>query len=360
VRRQALRPKYFTAQLQLTDACNLACAHCYNANPPVRRVPKLDEILLRIDRIFAFCRRRELPEPDIHLSGGEPTVRRDLPEIVERINAHKRRGALLFTNGTLWAPSLSSALRKAGLTHVQISLEGPEAFTDAVRGEGVYRDAMRTLRMLHADGFALTVSITVTANNVSALPAFVEELDPLGLHFHLREVLPQGAGKTQPGLDREQRRRLFAWAMSHRGSSTVGLEDPTCCSVSAHARSMTGCVAGWNHFCVDVEGDVYPCRPLAVRVGHVGDLDAAWDSPVMKRLRARDVGGACKRCQLRAHCGGCRVFALANGDLYGEDPRCFAAENDLIRTPLEATAISFAHGAGRLVRRLVKRRVNDA
>ena len=112
----------------------------------------------------------------------------------------------------------------------------------------------------------------------------------------------------------------------------MGLEDPIHCSVDPHyAEERRGCVAGRNHFCVDVDGSVFPCRPLAYRVGHVNYLRAAWYSPEMVRIRNRDFGGQCGRCELKMNCGGCRVHALLNGDLFGEDTRCFADELGLIR-----------------------------
>lgn len=341
-------PGFFSVQLHLLEACNLECAHCYNANPPPTQAPPTEEILRRLDAIYAFCERRAFPVPDVHLSGGEPTLRKDLVRIVEHVMSYKEEGALLFTNGTRFSPELAAALHRAGLRHVQVSLEGPEELTDAVRGAGVHRAAMDTLSRLSDAGFRLTVSVTVTSRNVDALPAFVASLDARAFHFHLREVLPTGAGASQGGLDRDARRRFSEWAVGYRGRSTVGVEDPVHCSVAPrYARSLEGCVAGRNHLCVDVSGAVYPCRPLSHRVGHVDDLDAAWDSPDMRRLRARDFGGACGLCDLRAHCGGCRVHPHARGDLFGEDTRCFAREGDLVRTPREARAIALAARLGR-------------
>jgi sulfatase maturation enzyme AslB (radical SAM superfamily) len=82
-------------------------------------------------------------------------------------------------------------------------------------------------------------------------------------------------------------------------------------------------------------------------VGHVCDLRAAWDSPAMQRLRERKFGGRCGRCELLSNCGGCRAHALAHGDAFGEDTRCFADELGLVRTPAEVRAVEFAERLGR-------------
>jgi radical SAM protein with 4Fe4S-binding SPASM domain len=341
-----------SVQLQVLDACNLRCAHCYNADADMTRMPSGAELRRRLDAVFGFARRREF-EPDIHLSGGEPTLRRDLVDLVRYIFEVHQGDALLFTNGTRWSLKLAGDLWRAGLRFVQVSLEGPQALNDAIRGGGVFDAATSTLRLLGEHGFRCTVSITVTAGNFPVLFSFVDQLDPLGVHFHLREVFPIGAGAELAGLTRTQRRRLFEWAVGWSGRSTLSLEDPAHCSVSPeYAASRRGCVAGRNHFCVDVDGSVYPCRPLALRVGSVDDLDAAWTSPTMTRIRQRDFEGSCGRCELKHHSGGCRVHAQLGGNLFGEDRRCFAAEAGLVRTPFEAGAIRAAESVGRGVHRV--------
>jgi radical SAM protein with 4Fe4S-binding SPASM domain len=283
--------------------------------------------------------------PDSHFSGGEPTIRRDLVQLVEHVFAANQGDALLFTNGTRWRPGLAQALKAAGLRWVQISLEGPEALNDAVRG--VYRDAMATLHHLRALDFRVTVSITLTAQNIAAVPDFVRDLDALGLHFHLREVLALGSGTQLQALTSDQRRKFSEWAVAYAGAATVGVEDPVHCSVDhAFARTQTGCVAGRNHLCIDVDGSVYPCRPLRHRVGHVDDLRAAWQHPDMQRLRQRQLYGRCGRCELRWHCGGCRLHAHARGDLCGEDDRCFADENGLLMPAWQGRALLAAERVG--------------
>lgn len=322
---------YFSVQLQLLHQCNLRCAHCYDVNHPQLAMPSTQEMKRRLDNIFAFC-ATEGVMPDIHLSGGEPTVRPDLLEIVNYIFSEKGGDALLFSNGTRWTRPLARDLYIAGLRYVQISLEGPKEHTDRIRGQGVFEKATETLRMLNGMGFRLTVSLTITSQNYPVLFGFVEELDSLGIHFHLREVFPLGAGENLLQITRDQRRELAEWAIAYDGESSVGIEDPVHCSVSPdYAQDRRGCVAGRNHFCVDVDGSVYPCRPLAYRVGHVNYLRAAWYSPEMVRLRHRELEGACGRCDLRLHCGGCRVHGLLHGNLFGEDTRCFAEEHGLIQ-----------------------------
>ncbi len=332
---KAIVPDYFSVQMHLLHACNLTCAHCYDSAHPSLVMPPTAEILRRIDNIYALGHQLGVV-PDIHLSGGEPTLRRDLVQLVAHIVQTHEGDALLFTNGTRLSRALAQQLWDAGLRFVQISLEGPQPQNDAVRGDGAFAKALATLHMLAELGFRLTVSITVTARNFPSLFDFVASLDALALHFHIREVFAVGAGADLQAITPQQRRQLADWAIAWQGQSTVGVEDPVHCSAApAYARTQAGCVAGRNHFCVDVDGAVYPCRPLGYRVGHIDDLPAMWHGDVMTRLRHRQLNGQCGQCQLRHNCGGCRVHALAAGDLFGADTRCFAAETGQLMTPLQ-------------------------
>ena len=66
----------------------------------------------------------------------------------------------------------------------------------------------------------------------------------------------------------------------------------------------------------------------------------------MTRLRHRDLDGQCGRCQLRHNCGGCRVHALAAGNLFGEDTRCEAGETGMLLTPLQDRVFRASQAVG--------------
>lgn len=344
----------FSVQVQLLQVCNLRCKHCYDVGTPRTAAPATTEVFEWIDQIDALCSQLSAV-PALHLSGGEPTLRCDLPEIVDYAQNARGIAVLLFTNGVCWSTDYAKELQRAGLRYVQVSVEGPELVNDLVRGRGTYRAALETVNMLVGLGLHVTVSMTVTAVNYPHIEAFVRTLDSLQLHFHMREVLPLGRGTRCEELSQEQRRALYFWAIGYRGESTVGLEDPIHCSVlPSYAKTRHGCVAGRCHFCVDVDGVIYPCRPLRWAVGHISNLRAAWHSPSMTRLRERRFDGQCGRCRLKEHCGGCRVHALQQGSVFGEDPRCFVESNQLAPLSAEerATALGTTIGStlGRVLR----------
>ena len=110
-------------RISLTDRCNFRCQYCMPAEGlpwlPSERVLTDDEIV-RIARLFVRSGVKE-----IRLTGGEPTVRPNLPEIVRRLSALRDDGLeslSLTTNGVL-LHKLAGPLAEAGLTRINVSLD---------------------------------------------------------------------------------------------------------------------------------------------------------------------------------------------------------------------------------------------
>jgi 7,8-dihydro-6-hydroxymethylpterin dimethyltransferase len=122
--------------LDVTERCNLACPVCFaSAGACARPDPTADEIV-------GWCRRLlELGGPfNLHLSGGEPTVRRDLPEIIRRVRALGFTYIQLNTNGVRLArdPDYAQELHEAGLTCVFLQFDGiSDDVFQAIRGKAL-------------------------------------------------------------------------------------------------------------------------------------------------------------------------------------------------------------------------------
>jgi len=139
----------YRMDLALTYRCNNACAHCYNARP--RNYPELDTQTWKkiIDRVW------ELRVPHVVFTGGEPTLREDLVELV----AYAQEKGLvtgLNTNGRKLADSsLLQELIEAGLDHVQITVESynPSVHDAMVRASGAWEDTLAGLRNVVASKY---------------------------------------------------------------------------------------------------------------------------------------------------------------------------------------------------------------
>jgi MoaA/NifB/PqqE/SkfB family radical SAM enzyme len=103
------------AQIIPMRRCNLSCAYCNEYDDVSKPVP-VDEMFLRIDHLAS------LGTTIIVISGGEPLLHPELDEIIRRIRSH-RMIAGMITNGYLLTPERIARLNRAGLEHLQISID---------------------------------------------------------------------------------------------------------------------------------------------------------------------------------------------------------------------------------------------
>ncbi len=103
------------AQIIPMRRCNLACAYCNEYDDVSKAVPK-EEMFGRIDHLAG------LGTTIIVISGGEPLLHPDLDEIIGRIRSHGIIAGMI-TNGYLLVPERIERLNRAGLEHLQISID---------------------------------------------------------------------------------------------------------------------------------------------------------------------------------------------------------------------------------------------
>lgn len=192
--RAAGTPVYNSANpvgfhLEITNACNMTCQHCYVSSG--KKHPNeltLEEIKKTIDMLPPFSGKR------VAISGGEPAVRKDCPEIVDYCVIECGHDVDLYTNGKKFPVSLAQHLLELNRKHqakarVQVSLEGATAETnDAVRGLGSFAATMKTLRMFQEIGLnrSCVIFVCVTNRNIGELDEIIglaESLDVSMLVF---------------------------------------------------------------------------------------------------------------------------------------------------------------------------------
>ncbi len=320
--------------VNITNRCNLACTHCYNA--PDRdelRAQELVDALLTARPVLA-------PGATLIILGGEPLLR---PQRLETLVTGTRDvfGAppMVSTNGTLVDEALAGRL--AGLdVDLQVSLDGPDAATnDPVRGDGSFERATRGVRALVEAGVGVTLSMVYDRDNLDQMDAYVDLAEELGakeVRFIPLRLLGRAADHPDRAPDQRAAlrhlldllaRRPAARDLLHRDFFTITRE------VCRRGGARTNCGIGRKVVFLDADGSVYPCpnhRVEAFRAGNVMERSLAEivrSSPVMRAVR-RDyrVGRypACRDCLVRPWCAGdCRGEVLAlHGDPRGPAPHC--------------------------------------
>jgi MoaA/NifB/PqqE/SkfB family radical SAM enzyme len=171
--------EYPAALVNVTNACNLSCRHCFvfRADNPNRPRDKMDDATM-LHQLRALRDKHSIKY--MLFMGGEPMIRRKL--VLEAIQLFERGS--IVTNGTYGIPSMPGHL-------VTISLDGPEPLNDAIRGEGVYRKVKEAVftRGRH-DGTTVMLQMAVTKENAAGIEEFVEgvrewPVDGLAFSFYV-------------------------------------------------------------------------------------------------------------------------------------------------------------------------------
>jgi PqqA peptide cyclase len=330
----AVVPAPFGLLAELTHRCPLRCPYCSNPLDLARAAEELDAATW--GRIFREA--AELGVLQLHLSGGEPTARRDLPEIL-RLAVEAGLYTNLITSGVLTDPRRLDALVAAGLDHVQLSVQDAEpGSADRIGGyAGGHARKLAFARMVRAAGVPLTLNAVVHRQNLDRLP----ELIDLALEL--------GAGRLEVAHV-----QYYGWALKNRAAllPTRAQLDAATATVERARAELRGrlvidyvvpdyyaerpkaCMGGWGRQAIVVSpaGRALPCHAAEGLPGftfpdlRVTSLRAAWEhSEAFNRFRG--TGWMPRPCQGCAHAeadwGGCRCQAFAlTGDAAATDPAC--------------------------------------
>jgi tetraether lipid synthase len=149
------------AMIEVTNRCNMDCPVCFSdANNPAHDVP-VPEVRRRLERLLHVTGD---PIP-IQISGGEPTVHQDLPEIVALAHRLGYRNIELITNGIRISqrPALLRELRDNGVTAVYLQFDGLRKSTYvAIRGQDMAEVRQRAVDAARHVGLCCTLAVAVT------------------------------------------------------------------------------------------------------------------------------------------------------------------------------------------------------
>ncbi|MCD6224543.1 MAG: radical SAM protein [Deltaproteobacteria bacterium] len=335
----------------LTNACDLRCRLCYaDSSKKLKGELTTEKVFQIIDNIA------EAGTVSVIFGGGEPTLRKDLLEIVRYTSQFMN--AAINTNGHLFAeqPEYLNRLVNAGLSQVKISVDGLKASHDWNRGRGSFDKTMKALENCKKAGVPQIILImTATKMNCHEIPRLMNLAVNLGADFCMVEFVPTGRGKNEPDqvLTMEQRKEMFKFLHNAQKVNTKGkiqfenryiiAEDKKCMDICCDSNApcgfydfSVGCITGIYQYCISATGKVI-AGDVFVPELEVGDLtrerlsDIWRNSEKLKSLRNReDLKGKCGSCAYRFVCGGCRRRAYTfTGDLMGEDPACWLPDTIL-------------------------------
>ncbi|MER9595664.1 pyrroloquinoline quinone biosynthesis protein PqqE [Mesorhizobium sp. M0244] len=335
---------------ELTHRCPLQCPYCSNPTELLKANRELD-MQTWLD---LFRQAADLGVLQVHLSGGEPTLRRDLEQLVAGLS---ERGVYtnLITAGVGIAEGRIEALAEAGLDHIQVSFQGARSATAELIGHyrGGFEKKRETARRVRAAGLPLTINAPIHRHNIEEVPEFIELALSLGAE-RLEIANVQYAGwalvnrdALMPSRASVERQVEIVEAAQERLRGIMNIDFVTPDYFAIYPKP---CMGGWAHdaFMVAPDGTVLPCHAAqtipSLRFERFGPRTLAeiWaDSPSFNAFRGTDwMQEPCRGCERREiDWGGCRCQAMAiAGDPAATDPAC-------IKSPIHARMGKFIDDA---------------
>ena len=286
--------------------CNQKCLHCYAAGQPLSDTPELTTAQWK--EILAKLRAANVPQ--VTFTGGEPTLRADLVELVEAAQWFVTR---LNTNGRLLTPELCRRLYEASLDSVQVTLYSHDpAIHNALVGAEGFDDTVTGIKNAVAAGLSVSVNTPLCSLNedYAATVRFVHEL---GVRYvTCSGLIPSGSAEgaesratrlTEEQLTDVLRRAVTAaeeLEMEMDFTSPGWLKEETLRSMGL--TLVPSCGACLSNMAIAPDGGVIPCQSWlsSQPLGNIlaDDWDKIWQSQRCAAIRAKSAKME-QLCQLR-------------------------------------------------------------
>lgn len=300
----------YRMDLALTYRCNNACAHCYNAR--ARNYPELstEQWKTILDGLW------KIGIPHIVFTGGEPTLRDDLAELIRHAESNGQITGINTNGRRLKDANYLQSLLDAGLDHVQITFESyiPEIHDQMVCHTGAWEETLEGLKNAIDSRLYLMTNTTMLTHNKHTIPGTLEFLGNLGLKtVGLNALIYSGRGATvgtglsesdlQPILeianeitDKYHQRLIWYTPTQYCNFDPVQL-----------GLGVKGCTAALYNMCIEPNGDVIPCQSYYQALGNFlsESWERIWNHEICISLRERqNLPQKCRDCTLLAECGG--------------------------------------------------------
>jgi radical SAM protein with 4Fe4S-binding SPASM domain len=309
--------------LHLTNRCNLRCTFCCFDSGQMEMGEMGSESLCRL-----LEEARDLGAEELHITGGEPFLREDLFEILQKgVDLGFR--VRLQSNGTLLTPVKTRRLKRLGVLDLMVSLDGLETTHDRLRGcKGVYQRTLRGARMAVENGMRVRINSVVFRENVGEMAALLQRTVEIGASVHSFFYLtPFGRGRelTDQGLSGREWLTFIDGLRTRLNEipsdGTQVIVEKAFLRESEVGKWEVGCKAvEREHALILCDGRVFPCvlflhSPFSLGNADSIGLGATWRESGGWEFYEALTREACPGCERSPACGGgCMGYRHLFGD----------------------------------------------
>jgi len=334
----ALKPlgsgRTMTLQIDITNACNLSCTHCYHSHHKNKGALKLKDWLLVIEQFNEYIRKYGL-NPKVVLCGGEPLASPLLFPLLEIITTQIPQVKIsILTNGTLLSEKKVVLFKKfENQLRFQISLDGSSAkLHDFYRGEGNFKRTINGMQNLTKHGLRFGILAVLTQRNSHYIEDFFKlarKYEAPSMNF--TRFITEGYGRSlhDSGKDaplapidlKVALQKIQIFSEKYLIKSTAA--DP----LSTILHPAVGVASNyWASVVVSYKGEILLSSRSGHVIGHVlkdGIEKTIHESSIIKKLLKKQIP-SCTGCIYLPSCGGDRTAAFASsGSFLGPDPGCW-------------------------------------
>ena len=346
----------------ITKQCNLKCIHCY---AHAKNIPFDNELSTKdgknlIDDLARFN------VPVLLFSGGEPLIRKDLPELAA-YTVEKGIRAVISTNGTLISQKTAHILKDIGLSYVGISLDGMEKINDRFRGvKGAFQSALDGINNCKEAGIKVGLRFTINKFNeseISKIFTLLDEMEIPRVCFYHLVYAGRGSKLVEEDLSHEKTRAAVDLIIdltkklhedgkpkevltvdNHADGPYIYLrllkENPKRAEETLELLKMNeGNNSGRGIGCISWDGEVHADQFWRhYSFGNIlkrpfSEIWTDTSDPLMKKLKEKKkyVKGRCSTCRWLDICAGnFRVRAEAvTDDVWATDPACYLTDEEI-------------------------------
>ncbi|WP_410662360.1 pyrroloquinoline quinone biosynthesis protein PqqE [Amycolatopsis sp. lyj-84] len=318
---------------ELTHRCPLHCPYCSN---PVEMIARDGELSTE-EWLSVLSQARELGVLQVHMSGGEPLARPDLPILVEHATKLGCYVNLVTSGLGLTEPRLDDLVER-GIAHIQLSVQGATAErADRLAGARAHDRKLVVAGLIKTAGLPLSVNVVLHRQNHDQLAGIIDLAEQMGAdRLELANTQYYGwALRNRDALMPTRRQLDEAEPIVRAATERLrGSMEIIYVVADYYEQYPKPCMYGWGarQLTVAPDGNVLPC-PASTAIetltfDNVRDKPLAWiwyESGSFNAYRGEDwMPDTCGTCDRRSiDFGGCRCQAFQlTGDAAATDPVC--------------------------------------